>query len=293
MRPRCLITGATGFIGKHLSASLQQFNLDVIKAGHVANDDTTYVADITDLNAVRHLVLETKPNFVVHLAGISQTNADITNEYFSVNAIGTSNLLQALAPIRERINKVAIFSSSHVYGTNTDTPLAETNERRPRSTYALSKSLAEEISIGWQRQLPVMICRPFNIIGVGQPKQFFMSKLTAAFQSHEQSLSLGNLNIYRDFLDIRDFSALFSKVLQNTQHYDVLNFCRGKAYKLADILNIFSEITGHKPAINIDEKFVRGKEATYIVGNTDLLIRAAGSHDFIDIRNTIDWMLHN
>ena len=111
--PILLLTGSTGFTGLHLSRLAQQLGYRVI--GLKAN--------LNDVPALEKEVLEIKPHFVVHLAGISFVASKDHEAFYRVHALGTANLLQALTLLPSSPEKILLASSATVYG-NSSNPLS-------------------------------------------------------------------------------------------------------------------------------------------------------------------------
>jgi len=176
---RVLVTGASGFVGKNLSAYLEQrghtiTNVDV-RSGDV-------VGDVTDVDFVFETLASEHFNSIIHLAAIADVRACINDPYscYRVNSFGTLNMLELAA--RKKVSRFIYSSSCNVYGVPIELPVKETTQFNPRTPYDHSKVLGEELvqNYGVSRGLPLVILRSWKLFGEHDVPTTAISRFIAA-----------------------------------------------------------------------------------------------------------------
>src|SRR5690606_34057194 len=135
------ITGANGFTGRHLVREMTQNGYEVIGTTHSANSTDQYIyLDIYDLSQCQKLIDTIRPDFIIHLAGLSFVQHENPEEFYRINTLGTLNILQACDNIDLKLKKIIIVSSANIYGNaNTTEPIDERFAPNPVNHYACSK----------------------------------------------------------------------------------------------------------------------------------------------------------
>ncbi len=210
---------------------------------------------------------------------------------YAVNTVGTTSLLSALERIAPRLRKVILASTSQVYGNATDDPITESTLPAPISHYACSKLAMEFMARSFFDRLPILITRPFNYIGRGQAAQFLLPKLVEHFQRKAPVIELGNMDVERDFLDVRSVADAYVRLLESPLQSRAVNIASGVGRSLASILDDLTRITGHRPATKVNASLVRRNEIRRMVGSSDRLIQAIGPLRYSDFEATLRWML--
>jgi len=266
--PSILITGAKGFTGLYLSDAAKKAGFKVY----------TLASNLNDVEALEKEVLEAKPDFVAHLAGISFVASKDHEAFYRVHALGTSNLLQALTKLQNAPKKILLASSATVYGNSINHLSIEDQALTPIDHYATSKVAMEEMAKTFFNRLPIVIARPFNYTGVGQKGNFLIPKLVDHFAKQKPSIELGNLNIEREFNDVNMICDAYLKLLDLGKANEVYNVCSGQARSLQFVLDTLKKITGHNIAIRVNPDFVRASEVHRMVGNPQKLKRLLTSN---------------
>jgi len=258
---KLLITGAKGFTGIYLSAVAQEAGFESI----------SLCSNLNDTQTLEQEILEIKPDFVAHLAGISFVASKDHEAFYRVHALGTSNLLQALSKLQSAPKKILLASSATVYG-NSPHPLSTENQQlAPIDHYATSKVAMEEMAKTFFKRLPILIARPFNYTGPGQKGNFLIPKLVDHFVKKKPFIELGNLNIEREFNDVLMIIDAYIKLLELGTASETYNVCSGQARSLQFVLNALKKITGHDIEIRVNPEFVRTSEVHRMVGNPEKL----------------------
>jgi nucleoside-diphosphate-sugar epimerase len=292
MSARALITGINGFTGKYLAAELQAAGYRVFGTAHHGEETGSDVhpVDLLDREHLREVVTEVRPDVVAHLAAISFVAHGDAEAIYRVNLVGTRNLLEALAGLEARPRCVLLASSANVYGNAPVEVIDETVPPAPANDYAVSKLAMEYLARLWTERLPIVITRPFNYTGVGQPPNFLLPKIVAHFQARAPLIELGNTDVARDFSDVRTVAAVYRRLLEVAPAGEVLNVCSGRAHTLADVLRMMGGIAGYEMEVKVNPAFVRANEVKRLLGSVAKLTRIIGSLPAIPLEETLRWM---
>ncbi|MEW6765795.1 MAG: NAD-dependent epimerase/dehydratase family protein [Pseudomonadota bacterium] len=273
-----LVTGASGFTGRHMIASLKGRGYRVVGIGDAkSNADAILSCDLTQRQAVLDAVLWSRPDHVVHLAAVSFVGHGDAEDFYRVNVFGTLNLLEALAALETPPRKVLIASSANIYGTPEVELIDESVCPAPINHYACSKLAMEHMAHTWFDRLPIIITRPFNYTGPGQDERFLIPKIVSHFKRDAPFIELGNLDVSRDFSDVSDVVAAYTALLEAEAASLTVNVCSGRATSLREIIAMMSAIAGHEIEVRINPAFVRPYEIPRLRGNNDLLHRLVRS----------------
>ncbi|SCX72731.1 NAD-dependent epimerase/dehydratase family protein [Variovorax sp. EL159] len=265
---KILLTGADGFTGRPFAQRARA-------AGH---EIVALRTDLTHRDDLRREVLEQQPDAVVHLAAISFVGHAAEEDFYAINVIGTTNLLDALVQLPSRPKRVLLASSANIYGNTTQSPIAETQPPAPVNHYAMSKLAMEYMAHTYTNQLDLVITRPFNYTGPGQNSNFLIPKLAEHFAARAPFVSLGNLHVEREFNDIQMICDAYLLLLAHGKVGEAYNVCSGQPYTLQHIIDTFEELTGHIMKVDVDPRFVRPNEVHRLCGNPDKLQRIASKH---------------
>jgi len=283
---RVLVTGCTGFTGRYVAEALAQAGYAVIGAEQVGPQ-----FDLTQPASVRAVVNEARPDYVIHLAALSFVGLNDASGFYAVNAVGTTNLLEALAASKVNPRRVVIASSANVYGNATVEPIAETTPPAPVNHYAASKLAMEMMVRTYGDRLSIVMTRPFNYTGVGQSVNFLVPKLVAHFAQRRAFVELGNLDVVRDFSDVRAVAQAYLRLLAADVPEGVTNLCSGVGRSLRWVLEQLTELSGHSLEVRVNPEFVRASEVHRLVGSSSRMEGALGALPHRDFRETLAWML--
>lgn len=278
---RVLVTGLDGFTGRYVQRELEEKGLEVVGLN----------ADLTNQEGVKQDVQTLRPEAVIHLAGISFVGHGDVNAIYKINLIGTRNLLVALAQQDNRLQRVLLASSANIYGNNIEGILDESVLPSPANDYAVSKLAMEHMSRLWLDKLPIVITRPFNYTGVGHDESFVIPKLVDHFARRADSIELGNLDVEREFNDVRTVSKIYSGLLENGQPGQAYNICSGRPVSLKSVIDTLKKITGHNLQIKINPAFVRANEVRRLCGSPVKLEACIGKLQHPPLEETLSWML--
>ena len=299
--PVALITGIAGFTGDYLTRDLQARGYRVVgldqRSGvslESESDDpeevTVFRCDLMDRGGLERVVRRIEPDVVVHLAAISFVAHGDADAIYRINVVGTRNLLEALASLEKKPSAVLLASSANIYGNTAVSVIDETVFPYPANDYAVSKLAMEYMARLWMDRLPIVMVRPFNYTGVGQAPQFLLPKIVDHFQRREAVIELGNLDVERDFSDVRFVTHAYGELLQRAPAGEVFNICSGRVYSLKDILRMMGEIAGYEIDVRVNPAFVRQNEVKRLQGDNNKLKLCAGDLINIPLQETLRWM---
>lgn len=291
MAARALVTGLSGFTGRYLALELEALGYEVHGLGQGDSSAPRFHSvDLRDLARLTSVVKAIQPQVVVHLAAIAFVAHGDVSDIYTSNIVGTRNLLAALAACERRAQKVLLASSANVYGNAAVNVLDENCPAQPANDYAVSKYAMELMSRHWCEALPIIIARPFNYTGVGQSKSFLLPKLVDHFARRETRVELGNIDVYRDFSDVRMVANAYARLLAAGVAGEVYNVCSGETHSIEDVLGMLARIAGYEIRVDINPAFVRANEVRRLAGSNRRLCEAIGDIEHIPLAATLEWM---
>jgi len=278
---KLLVTGAHGFTGKHFVKAVHDYGHEVI----------ALQANLNDRDALKDEVAQAAPEAVVHLGAISFVGHADPSAFYNVNVIGTLNLLDALTALAQPPRSILLASSANVYGNCEQSPITEEQLPTPINHYAMSKLAMEYMARTYLDRLPLFFVRPFNYTGPGQAESFVIPKLVAHFAQHADAVELGNLDVEREFNDVRFVCEAYLQLLEKAVPGEVYNICSGKPVTLKSVLDLLSQITNHHLHVKVNPAFVRNNEIHRLCGNPAKLIGVVGDIPLPTLQDTLRWML--
>jgi GDP-6-deoxy-D-talose 4-dehydrogenase len=278
---RVLLTGADGFTGPYVRAELEAHGHQVVELS----------ADLTDPVAVLDAVRNANANAVIHLAGVAFVAEPNARPFYEVNLLGTLNFLDALCAASAPPHCVLLASSANVYGNQAIGEIREDTAPNPANDYAVSKWSMEVMARLRSRNLPMVIARPFNYTGVGQTTKFLVPKIVEHFRQSAKAIQLGNLDVSRDFSDVRAVAVAYRRLIEAAPVGQTINVCSGRAVALREIIRHCEELTGQSIRIEANPAFIRTDEIATLNGSNRRLLDCIGEWSTPPIRETLRWML--
>jgi GDP-4-dehydro-6-deoxy-D-mannose reductase len=291
---RALITGVSGFVGRHLVAHLEACGDDV--EGCDREDGSI---DIDDRASIDRILHRFEPEVVYHLAGWSDIGGSWNEpeETFRANAEGTLNVL--LACKDAGVERVLSVSSADVYGivSEHELPIDESAPLRPVSPYSASKVAADYLGLqawlGWK--LPVLRVRAFNHLGPGQSPKFVAPALAERIARNERDggteVPVGNLTARRDFTDVRDVVRAYRLLMEHGEGGEAYNVCSGVDVAIDDIADRLVASARSPMKLRHDPALERPVDVPVLRGDNTRLNKATGWTPSIPLDQTLDDVL--
>ncbi|NLX50048.1 MAG: NAD-dependent epimerase/dehydratase family protein [Methanospirillum sp.] len=267
---RLLVTGASGFTGRHLLLRLAEPGCpcpEVVTAfrtipqGTPGTGVTPVRGDLTDAGATVRMVREAAPGAVLHLAGL---NAGPLRDLLEVNVAGTGNLLDAVVAEAPSA-RVLVVGSSSAYGFAGEAPVPETAPLRPAGPYGVSKAAQALLALRYHAvcRLPVAVAVPFNLVGPGQPESYVCGRIVAqaleVAEHRREEVELAGLGSRRDFVDVRDAVAAYLRLLLADGFDDriagrMFNVGSGSARSVGEVLEIAGRAVGTELPVRLPDE---------------------------------------
>jgi GDP-4-dehydro-6-deoxy-D-mannose reductase len=257
-----------------------------------------YELDIRVTDEIRSLVHKINPTYIYHLAGVSAVDVSWSNPRltFEVNVLGTSNLFEAAMSL-PALPRILNVSTSQVYASS-DMILTETSPINPDNPYAASKAMAELLRVQYRKRIGggIITARSFNHTGPGQSPNFVLPSIARQFAEIEAGLrpprlTVGNIEVKRDFTDVRDVVRAYVALLDKGRADEIYNVCSGSAERLADVIAEFEAISGIAVPIETDPEKLRSNEFSQIFGDATKIRTETGWVQQIPLQKTIGDLL--
>ena len=280
---RILVTGAGGFVGRHLTEALRRRCPDWIFDAPEGTTDRPHAIDVTDSAATDEWVKRAQPDIVVHLAAVAAVTAAVRDPRLAweVNLGGTLNLVLAMQRFAPSAHLLFI-SSAEVYGQSlaASAPVDESALLQPLNPYAASKAAADIlVRQATADGLSSTIMRPFNHTGPGQSEAFVapsfagqIARIEAGLQ--EPVIRVGNLDDERDFLDVGDVASAYALALDRREELapaSIFNVASGEALRVGEVLERLLSMTPARIQIQIDPDRLRSSRIPRVVGDASRL----------------------
>ena len=307
-----LITGFAGFVGFHFIKHLSSVATEKIA---VLGVDINYPFDFSisefpklelsyksinllNYDDVRSVIVDFKPTHILHLASLSSVGKSWQepSNYFSNN---TGIFLNIIEAVRETgiMCKILNIGSSEEYGLVNDSqlPLKEEMSIIPANPYAVSKMAQENLASVYRQGFGINIVstRSFNHFGPRQRETFVVASFTkqiaqASNEGKKQlDMTTGNLNVIRDFLDVRDVVNAYYLLLENDNSKQIYNVCSGEGVSLIQMINELSKISGIEIITHTDPGLVRPNDIPKIIGCNERLKNDVNWSRKIDLQQTL------
>jgi len=301
-----LVTGCNGFVGRTLVARLaaaghEVWGVDRSRGeGDFAGRESR-VADLTDGEAFGALLEECAPDAIVHLAALSSVRQSFDDPYATLvgNTLPALHIVEHLKRSGRRC-RALVVGSAEEYGVLPPErlPITESAPVDPRSPYALSKSIQNQCCRAYSTLygLDVLMTRSFNHTGPGQSDTFVLSSFARQLVEiqlgrREATLRVGNLDVRRDFLDVRDVCAAYELLLEKGSAGETYNVCSGTSHRIGDLLERLRALAGVKVDVRVDPARLRPVDMPDLRGSAGKLAGHTGWEPTVPIEDTLRALL--
>ena len=234
---RALVTGANGFAGRHLVQQLRDAGHHVVAAGHGAEEEI----DFREAEEVEWICGQANADVVFHLAGTSSL-ADMKRDPTggNLNIVKPAmNLFDELLS-RHRSTRLVIVSTCHVYGRPQRLPIPEDHAMAPIDLYGAARAAVEHIVKSYLALgLDIVTARAFHHTGPGQDRRFAVPDwISQHLSAPDQPVRVGNLDVRRDYTDVRDVVAGYALIAERAQRGTRYNLCSGVSTPLRTLFEM-------------------------------------------------------
>jgi len=269
---KILVTGASGFIGSHLTEKLVEMGCEVkafvkynfqndwgwLEHSKIKDEIEIYTGDIRDYDAVYDAASDV--DVIFHLAALIGIPYSYVSPlaYIKTNVEGTYNVLQSAR--QHNLDRVIVTSTSETYGSAQYVPIDEEHPMVGQSPYSASKISADQLSISYHRsfEMPVTIARPFNTYGPRQSARAIIPTIITQILNGQKEIKLGNLSPTRDFNYVKDTAAGFIALAQADNTIgEITNIGSNFEISMRDTVDLIVKLTGENVKIVTDEQRVR------------------------------------
>lgn len=290
---KILVTGASGFVGSFF----RQVTPCFIPLQHQSRE-----IDLRNAEQIQSAISKIMPDGVVHLAAqtfVPQSFVD-ARETFEVNFLGTLNLLSALKSVGFS-GRLLFVSSGEVYGNVPPErlPVVEEEPLKPRNPYAVSKMAAEGLCYQWSQteKFQIVMTRSFNHIGPGQSDRFVVSNFARQIveikkRTRNPVLQVGDIDVSRDFLDVRDVVRAYQQLLECGDNGESYNVCSGVERTVREILERLLQLSNVEVTVQQEQDRFRRSEQRRMVGSAEKLKKQIPWMPQFDLQDSLNDILN-
>ncbi len=301
---RILVTGIEGFVGGHLARHLAASG-HTVHGLHWADAPAGLPAelhkgDVCDFDGTRALLEKTRPDGIIHLAGLSSVAMSEAHQMttYEVNALGTLKVLEAVRQLGLKC-RVVLVSSADVYGrSNVGHPLTEDLPSQPLSPYALSKHMTGEAGLFYHRAfgLDTIVLRPFSHTGPGQVTTFVFPKVANAISQIEKGrrepvIEMGDLRVRRDYTDVRDVVRAYLLAFERCTAGETYNVTSGKPLVIQEGVDYLCSLSRVPVQIKSLAARFRPHDIPLLTGDPSKFVAATGWKPEIPFTQTLSDLL--
>lgn len=309
-----LVTGGTGFAGRHLLRALLDLGYTNLHTTHygkngralpeVCSDPHVHVhqLDLTNAAAVSDFIAQAQPVQIYHLASI----AAVGKSFEQAESLMNNNIilqLHLLNAVKEHAAqaRVLIVGSAEEYGRvpqeYQDKKIDESCPFNPVNPYAVTKVTQDLLAQAFffSYKLNIVRARPFNHIGEGQTDEFvvptFASQIAAIEQGKQDVIKVGNLSSVRDFTDVKDMVRAYITIMEKGATGEVYNIGRGQGWKIREILDMLLGLSTKNVPVEVDTTRLRPSDVAYFVAD-NTKVSSLGWSPELPIEHTLERILN-
>ena len=276
---KILITGATGFVGSHLTELCVKkgfevvafdrynpnYNLGWLEKSKYKKDINFVFGDIRDYDSILKTMKGCK--IVFHLAALIGIPYSYTSPlaYIKTNIEGTYNILESSKHLD--IEQTVITSTSEVYGSAKYVPIDEKHSLTAQSPYSASKISADHLALSYWNsfKLPIKIIRPFNIYGPRQSSRAVIPSIIIQALNNKDEIKLGNIEPSRDFTYVTDTCDAFLTILKIKKSFgSILNVGSNNEYTIENIAKKILKILNSKAKLKKEKRRIRTQKSEVV-----------------------------
>jgi GDP-4-dehydro-6-deoxy-D-mannose reductase len=303
---RALVTGCNGFVGRSLAerlsaAGYEVWGVDRSEPTQEARSVKFVRGDLVDAEFVGRVLDEAHPACVVHLAAQSSVKRSFEEPTETLHD-GTLPALNLLNHLRRTGSgaRVLLVGSADEYGTvdAAALPIREETAPNPQSPYALAKAIQNQYGRMFARlyRVDAIMTRSFNHTGPGQREAFVLASFAKQVVeirrgTRAAEIEVGNLDVRRDFLDVRDVCDAYVVLLKKGRMGETYNVCSGRSYGIGDLLHEVCALADVHVTIRVDVARLRPVDMPELRGDPSKMRAHTGWTAKVPIRETLKSLL--
>lgn len=282
MAGELLITGARGFVGRHVVALARERGLLVVEAE----------GDLRDADRVEALLAKTRPSAVIHLASTWRRQAADPWRATIDDLAMTGAVVRAVARAAPDA-PVLTAGSAAQYGMGATHPLAESAPLVAVSAYGAAKTAIERLVLAapLAGDVRVIWARSFNHVGPGQglnaPVPDWAAQIAAAERAGGGSVRAGRLDVVRDLLDVRDAAAAYLALVLEPETRGPVNVCSGRPVALSDVMGLLRGAATVAIEVEHAPELMRATDPPFVVGDPARLMALTGWSPTIPLADSV------
>jgi len=303
---KALIIGAAGFVGGHLIEYLHEIEGVEVFATKLSGktistksikEHNIFNLDILEAAQVNSLIGNIGPDYVFHLAAQSSVSLSWKKPAltYNINIIGVVNLLEAVKLLNKK-TRVLLIGSAEEYGkvSPEQLPISEEIPLKPENPYAVSKAAQEMTADIYVRAfgLDIIMVRAFNHIGIRQAPMFVISDFAKQIAEMEKGLRepvmhVGNLDVKRDFTDVRDIVRGYWMLAKSGKSGQVYNIGSGKSISIRELLNKMINMSSSRITVEVDTAKLRPVDIPELKADISKIMKDVSWKPEIDIDTSL------
>ena len=300
---KILITGGTGFVGSYLSKHLSD-KYEVFLSSRKQVAQNILHLDLKDIELTKNIFESYRFEKIFHLTSQSSVHLSFKKPFETLydNINTTLNLLKVVSEL-DYEPKVILASTSEVYKVS-ETELTEDSVFEPRNPYAISKIVTDYLvrNISKEFNIHSILLRLFNHTGPGQTDTFVLGSFSKQLAEmklglKEPIIQVGNLDVKRDFIDVRDVCRAYDLVSDDDSTGEAYNVCSGNEYVVKELLDMLIEISGLDVKVEVDPSRLRKIDIPTFYGSYKKIKESFGWEPQIPIKQTLqdmfNWWIEN
>ena len=271
---KALITGISGFSGKHLAELLKAEKIQV--TGIDIHKGEYYQTDLGDKKRLTEILTKEQPDYIFHLASPVLRSPKLVDETLvknlEVDLFGSVNLIEAVAKLKNN-PRMLITGTAAEYDVNIKGARKETDQLKPNTSYGLSKMTQELVSrqLAKSYGLELVYTRSFLLIGPGQKPGFVINDWCKQLAEDKKTLVTGNLSIKRDFTDVRDGARAYWLLMRKGKAEGIYNVCSGKSLELKEVIKLLKQVVKTDFKVDEDKNRFKNNDPLELFGNNTKL----------------------
>lgn len=311
-----LITGFSGFVSAHFLDLLNRTDPGALVIGvdrspaefstaSLKNLAVEFQAvDLLNRNDTDILLHKFQPDYILHFASVSSVAQSWLTplDSFVNNTNIFLNLVEQVRKLKLKCRILSVGSSEEFGEVNEqELPLTENHPLKPLSPYAVARVAQEMLSKIYADGygMDIIMTRSFNHIGPGQKDIFVISSFArqlvemATNPLRANLITVGNLAIVRDFVDVRDVVRAYLLLLKEGRSGEIYNVCSGTGVQLEEILYQMAGILGIQIHTKVNPELIRPNDNKKIIGSYHKIKNELGWSPEINLRQSLeDILLH-